>query len=188
MSGVPYCKDALTSHPLYRLKFNFQAFQAAAASCGCMNNFCFGDGSVGYYETICGGSGAGPDWIGTDAIHTHMTNTRITDVEILENRYAIILEEFSIRKNSGGVGKNRGGNGVIRQFHFRKSQDISLLTERRVNAPYGLAGGAPGQRGKNLLLRTDGKMVGLPPRCQLKLEANEKIRLLTPGGGGYGAA
>lgn len=151
-----------------------------------MNNFCFGDGTVGYYETICGGSGAGPDWSGTSAIHTHMTNTRITDVEILEKRYAILLDEFSIRHGSGGTGAYPGGNGVCRQFHFRKQLEISLLTERRVNAPFGLHGGGDGERGKNLVIRSDGRTIGLPPRCQLTVNANDKLCLLTPGAGGYG--
>ena len=151
-----------------------------------MNNFCFGDGSVGYYETICGGSGAGPDWTGTSAIHTHMTNTRITDVEILEKRYAVLLDEFSIRNGSGGNGSRSGGNGVVRQFHFRKQQEISLLTERRVNAPFGMAGGENGERGKNVVIRSDGKQIGLPPRCQLSVHANDKLCIRTPGGGGHG--
>ena len=169
-------------------RLNIKAFEAAAASCGCMNNFCFGDGSVGYYETICGGAGAGPGWQGTSAIHTHMTNTRITDVEILEKRYAILVDEFSIREGSGGKGEFTGGAGVKRQFQFRKPQEISLLTERRVNAPFGLKGGEDGERGKNLIIRQDGHTVGLPPKCQLNVASGERICLLTPGAGGYGKA
>ena len=133
-----------------------------------MNNFCFGDGSVGYYETICGGSGAGPSWAGTSGIHSHMTNTRITDVEILEKRYPVILDEFNFREKSGGSGLYNGGNGVVRQFLFRKRLELSLLTERRVNSPYGLNGGLNGKRGKNLLVREDGRLLGLPPKCALR--------------------
>ena len=135
---------------------------------GCMNNFCFGDGSVGYYETICGGSGAGPQWDGTSGIHSHMTNTRITDAEILEKRYPIILDCFSFRPMSGGAGEYRGGDGVVRQFTFRKPLEVSLLTERRVNVPFGLKGGQPGKKGKNILIQSDGHRIGLPPKCALR--------------------
>ncbi|VDM49403.1 unnamed protein product [Toxocara canis] len=137
------------------------AFNAVAASQGCMNNLTFGDDRMGYYETVAGGAGAGPGFDGRSAIHTHMTNTRITDPEILETRYPVILREFSIRKRSGGDGEFRGGDGCIRRMQFRRPLQLSVLTERRAFAPYGLAGGRPGQRGLNLLHRRSGRTVNL---------------------------
>ncbi|CAE8631214.1 unnamed protein product [Polarella glacialis] len=134
-----------------------RAFGACAASQGCMNNFAFGDEKFGYYETIAGGAGAGPDWAGTSAVQCHMTNTRMTDVEILEKRYPVLVKQFSVRRGSGGAGEYAGGDGVVREIEFLRGNIIaSLLTERRSFAPYGMAGGADGQRGKNLLLRRTG--------------------------------
>jgi 5-oxoprolinase (ATP-hydrolysing) len=118
----------------------FRAFQTCAASQGCMNNITFGDETFGYYETVAGGAGAGPGWHGQSAVHTHMTNTRITDPEILERRYPVILKEFAVRRNSGGRGEFNGGDGVIRVLQFRKQLVLSVLTERRVFAPFGLKG------------------------------------------------
>ncbi|KND89713.1 Uncharacterized protein C11D3.15 [Tolypocladium ophioglossoides CBS 100239] len=141
----------------------FKAFQACAASQGCCNNLTFGFGGnqtgekavkgFGYYETIAGGSGAGPDWEGTSGVHVHMTNTRITDSEIFERRYPVLLREFSIRKGSGGAGQHRGGNGVIRDIEFRIPLQVSILSERRVYHPYGLKGGEDGACGLNLWVR-----------------------------------
>ncbi|KAK3484594.1 Hydantoinase B/oxoprolinase-domain-containing protein [Neurospora crassa] len=141
----------------------FKAFQACAASQGCCNNLTFGFGGnvagekevkgFGYYETIAGGSGAGPTWEGTDGVHVHMTNTRITDSEIFERRYPVLLREFSIRKGSGGKGKHRGGDGVVRDIEFRLPLQVSILSERRVYRPYGLAGGEDAQCGLNLWVR-----------------------------------
>merc|ERR1711881_175753 len=111
------------------------------------NNVTFGDGSSGYYETVAGGSGAGPTWHGRSGIHTHMTNTRITDPEILEKRYPVVLHKFAVNVGSGGDGMFRGGDGVLREMLFRRSQVLSVLTERRVLQPYGIKGGEPGQRG-----------------------------------------
>ncbi|KHN74521.1 5-oxoprolinase [Toxocara canis] len=162
------------------------AFNAVAASQGCMNNLTFGDDRMGYYETVAGGAGAGPGFDGRSAIHTHMTNTRITDPEILETRYPVILREFSIRKRSGGDGEFRGGDGCIRRMQFRRPLQLSVLTERRAFAPYGLAGGRPGQRGLNLLHRRSGRTVNLGGKNCVDVCAGDSLELRTPGGGGYG--
>lgn len=138
-----------------------KAFHAAAASQGCMNNLTFGNEDFGYYETIGGGAGAGPSWHGQSGVHTHMTNTRITDPEILERRYPVILCEFSIRPHSGGQGLYQGGNGLIREIEFRSPLNAAILSERRTYAPYGLNGGKPGMRGKNLIIRQEGQTLNL---------------------------
>lgn len=163
------------------------AFSACAASQGCMNNLTFGDEQFGYYETIAGGSGAGPSWIGKSAIHTHCTNTRITDPEILERRYPVLLRQFKIREGSGGKGKHNGGNGVVRELEPLRPLVMSILSERRALQPYGMAGGEPGERGRNLLIRRDGTVVNLGGRCSGKLMLGERLRIETPGGGGYGS-
>lgn len=135
-----------------------KAFSACAASQGTMNNLTFGDSTFGYYETIAGGSGAGPYWHGKHGVHTHMTNTRITDPEILELRYPVLLREFNFRQDSGGQGKFTGGNGVIREIEFLKDNiEVGILSERRTSEPYGLNGGQNGQRGKNIIIHPDGR-------------------------------
>ncbi|RXG71494.1 5-oxoprolinase [Armadillidium vulgare] len=164
-----------------------KAFEACAASQGCMNNVTFGDETFGYYETVAGGSGAGPSWHGRSGVHTHMTNTRITDPEILERRYPIILKRFTLNPETGGLGAYRGGDGVIRELRFRKKMTLSILTERRVYAPYGLNGGEDGARGQNLLLRRCGKVIRLPSKASLVVYDGDTFRLESPGGGGYGA-
>jgi 5-oxoprolinase (ATP-hydrolysing) len=163
-----------------------KAFGVAAASQGCMNNFTFGNDRFGYYETIGGGAGAGPDWQGQSGVHTHMTNTRITDPEILERRYPVILREFSIRKNSGGRGRNNGGDGLIRELEFLEPLNVAILSDRRVFAPYGLEGGEDGARGENLCVRSNGKILNLGGKNEIILQPGDRIRILTPGGGGYG--
>jgi len=160
------------------------ALQLAAASQGTMNNVSFGDESFGYYETIAGGSGAGPDWNGTSGVHTHMTNTRITDLEVLEARYPVRLLEFSLRKGSGGAGRHRGG--VVRRYQFRAPVTATLLTERRVTRPYGLAGGEAGGVGRNSLERASGEHQELPGKCSVALVAGDVLSVETPGGGGFG--
>ncbi|CAJ1921532.1 unnamed protein product [Cylindrotheca closterium] len=162
------------------------AFSACAASQGCMNNLTFGDKEFGYYETIAGGSGAGPTWVGKSGIHTHCTNTRITDPEILERRYPVLLREFSIRQDSGGKGKHAGGNGVIRELEPLRPLVMSILSERRALQPYGMAGGDPGERGRNLVVKQNGTLVNLGGRCSGQLMLGERLRIETPGGGGYG--
>ncbi|WIA16218.1 hypothetical protein OEZ85_012930 [Tetradesmus obliquus] len=163
-----------------------KAFGAAAASQGCMNNFTFGDAAMGYYETIAGGAGAGPTWHGRDGVHTHMTNTRITDPEILERRYPVVLRTFSLRPGSGGAGRFKGGDGVVREVEFLRPMTAGILSERRAVAPFGLAGGQPGQKGQNLLLRADGRIVNLGGKATVALQAGDVMRISTPGAGGFG--
>ncbi|XP_030612473.1 5-oxoprolinase isoform X2 [Archocentrus centrarchus] len=164
----------------------FKAFEVCAASQGCMNNISFGSERIGYYETVAGGAGAGPGWTGRSGVHSHMTNTRITDPEILEKRYPVILEQFSLRPDSGGAGKYRGGDGVIRKLLFRNKVVLSVLTERRSTRPYGLRGGEDGAPGLNLLHRTDGRVLNLGAKTSVSLEPGDMFCLYTPGGGGYG--
>ncbi|KAH8964631.1 hypothetical protein BDL97_04G077400 [Sphagnum fallax] len=162
------------------------AFQACACSQGCMNNLTFGDKTFGYYETIGGGSGAGPTWQGTSGVQCHMTNTRMTDPEIFEQRYPVLLHKFGFRENSGGAGKHKGGDGLIRDIEFRRPVTVSILSERRVHAPRGLAGGKDGARGKNLLLKRDGRYLYLGGKNTVHVKAGERLQILTPGGGGWG--
>jgi 5-oxoprolinase (ATP-hydrolysing) len=163
-----------------------RAFAACAASQGCMNNLTFGDKEFGYYETIAGGSGAGPTWNGTSGVHTHCTNTRITDPEILERRYPVLLRQFSLRKGSGGRGRHTGGDGVIRELEPLRPLVMSILSERRAFQPYGLEGGESGQRGRNLLVRSNGILVNMGGRHSGPMDTGERLRIETPGGGGYG--
>ncbi|KAF3703507.1 5-oxoprolinase [Channa argus] len=163
----------------------FRAFEVCAASQGCMNNVTFGNEMIGYYETVAGGAGAGPGWNGRSGVHSHMTNTRITDPEILEKRYPVILEQFSLRLGSGGEGKYRGGDGVIRKLLFRNKVVLSVLTERRSTRPYGLKGGEDGAAGLNLLHRADGRVLNLGAKTSISLQPGDKFCLYTPGGGGY---
>ncbi len=166
----------------------FGALGAMAAAQGTMNNFNFGNDTYQYYETICGGSGAGPTFDGTSAVHTHMTNTRLTDPEILEFRYPVILEDFHIRRGSGGPGKHKGGDGTIRTLVFREKMDVSLLTGHRTIPPFGLNGGGNGETGKNTCRRADGTMEDLAACDQTVVEPGDAIIIQTPTGGGFGAA
>ena len=174
----------------------FGALGVQAAAQGTMNNLSFGDEAQGpasrqYYETICGGTGAGvradgEGFAGAAAVQSHMTNSRLTDPEILEERFPVRLEAFTIRRGSGGAGRWPGGDGVLRQLRALAPLRVSLLTGSRRVPPFGLAGGAPGTCGANWLLRTDGSEEPLPSCCELNLAAGEGLRLETPGGGGYG--
>jgi 5-oxoprolinase (ATP-hydrolysing) len=164
-----------------------KAFGVCAGSQGCMNNLTFGNADFGYYETIGGGAGAGPGWHGQSGVHTHMTNTRITDPEILESRYPVLLREFSIRMGSGGRGLFNGGDGLIREIEFLKPLNVAILSERRVYPPYGLEGGEPGTLGKNSFLKSDGSTIDLGGKNEIHAQPGDRIRILTPGGGGYGA-
>ncbi|KAJ0109352.1 Hydantoinase [Diaporthe amygdali] len=167
----------------------FRAFGACAASQGCMNNFTFGlDGEdgFGYYETISGGSGAGPSWHGTSGVHTNMTNTRITDPESLERRYPVVLHRFSLRTGSGGDGTFRGGEGVIRDVGFRIPMSASILSERRSFAPYGLEGGGDGGRGRNTWVQKAGRRINIGGKNSILVDAGDRLLIETPGGGGYG--
>ena len=177
-----------------------KAFRVAAASQGTCNNLTFGyggtnkDGSItkgfGYYETIAGGAGAGADWDGQDGVHTHVTNTRMTDPEVFEKRYPVLLREFSIRKGSGGRGKHIGGDGCIRDIEVRRPMQVSILSERRVIAPYGMAGGQEGKRGVNLWVRKyeDGteRTISMGGKASAMMNAGDRVIIQTPGGGGYG--
>ncbi|CAO3568473.1 unnamed protein product [Mortierella alpina] len=204
-----------------------KAFQVCGASQGCMNNLTFGVGGKtvdtatgdakvvegwGYYETIAGGAGAGPTWNGQSGVHTHMTNTRITDPEILERRYPVILREFALRSGSGGQGLHPGGEGLIRDIEFLEPMEVSILSERRVFQPYGMAGGGPGLSGKNLwvqkrlIRKKDGlllaeeeeyskedaeivfRTVNLSGKNTALVKAGDRLMICTPGGGAWGAA
>ncbi|KAF6140254.1 hypothetical protein GIB67_000302 [Kingdonia uniflora] len=162
------------------------AFQACACSQGCMNNLTFGDETFGYYETIGGGCGAGPSWDGTSGVQCHMTNTRMTDPEIFEQRYPVLLHKFGLRKNSGGDGLHKGGDGLIREIEFRRPVVVSVLSERRVLAPRGLKGGENGDRGVNYLITKDKRKVYLGGKNTVEVQAGDILQILTPGGGGWG--
>ncbi|MCC9608389.1 hydantoinase B/oxoprolinase family protein [Blastopirellula sp. JC732] len=165
------------------------ALQLAAASQGTMNNFSFGDATFGYYETICGGAGATPQTDGASAVHTHMTNTRMTDVEVFELRFPARVRRFAIRRGSGGAGLHRGGDGVVREIEFLRPMTGSLLTQRRgPYPPYGLFGGEPGKVGENQLRRADGTVIDLPGIASFELAPGDMIAIHTPGGGGWGSA
>jgi N-methylhydantoinase B/oxoprolinase/acetone carboxylase alpha subunit len=164
------------------------ALGIAGASQGTMNNFLFEvEGEGPYYETIAGGAGAMEGCNGASGVQVHMTNTRMTDPEMLEFRHpGILLEQFTLRRGSGGEGKFSGGDGVVREIKFLKPSTVSLISERRLRAPYGMKGGEAGQRGINLLNKADGGSKELKHREVLKLEKNDSIVIKTPGGGGFG--
>lgn len=164
----------------------YGALGIMAGSQGTMNNFTFGNGQYQYYETICGGSGAGENYSGTDAVQTHMTNSRLTDPEVLEWRFPVLLERFAIRENSGGQGQFRGGNGVIRRIRFLESMTAAILSSRRVIPPFGLKGGEPGALGKNYLERQNGQIEGLGSTAIVEMQPGDVFVIETPGGGGYG--
>lgn len=164
-----------------------KALGVVACSQGTMNNVLFGNDRFGYYETVCGGCGAGPDFDGESAVHTHMTNTAITDPEILEHRYPVRLEKFALRPGSGGEGARRGGDGVLRQFLFLEPVSLSLLSQHRRQAPYGMAGGGAGALGKQVVRRADGEEQDLQGIDGCEIAAGDRLVLETPGGGGWGA-
>lgn len=164
------------------------AFEVVACSQGTMNNLIFGNEKVSFYETIAGGAGAGNGFDGESGIHTHMTNTGITDPEILEYRYPVKLRQFALRNRSGGDGKYSGGDGVIRELEFTESVTLSLLTQHRKEQPYGLCGGQPGQAGEQRLLRKGEDPKSLDSAVTVDLQAGDRLRMLTPGGGGWGVS
>ncbi|NQU55935.1 MAG: hydantoinase B/oxoprolinase family protein, partial [Rhodospirillales bacterium] len=164
----------------------YGALGVMAASQGTMNNLTFGNASHQYYETICGGSGGGPDFDGTDAVHTHMTNSRLTDPEILEWRFPVLLEDFTIRRGSGGKGAHPGGAGTIRRLRFLEPMTAAILSGHRRIPPYGMAGGEPGACGKNRLERADGNVISLKETGQVEAQVGDVFVIETPGGGGYG--
>ncbi len=166
----------------------YGALGVLAGSQGTMNNFTFGDERYQYYETICGGSGAGPDFDGTSAVQTHMTNSRLTDPEVLEWRFPVRLERFEIRRGSGGDGQHRGGDGVLRQVRFLAPMTAAILSSHRTVAPFGVAGGADGQPGVNSVKRVDGSHEALPATARVQMQTGDQIIIETPGGGGFGPA
>ncbi|PLB52497.1 putative 5-oxoprolinase [Aspergillus steynii IBT 23096] len=180
-----------------------KAFRVSGASQGTCNNLTFGYGGTdangvvtkgfGYYETIAGGAGAGANWDGQDGVHTHITNTRMTDPETLEKRYPVLLREFSIRRGSGGAGRHRGGDGCVRDIELRRPMQVSILSERRVISPYGMAGGEDGTRGVNLWVRNDEvtgaqQTISIGSKASVAMETGDRIIIQTPGGGGYGVS
>lgn len=165
----------------------YGALGVMAASQGTMNNFTFGNERYQYYETICGGSGAGADFDGTDAVQTHMTNSRLTDPEVLEWRFPVLLESFSIRPHSGGKGCHRGGNGVIRRLRFLEPMTAAILSSHRVIPPYGLQGGETGALGHNYVERNQGNVEELGSTAAVEMNQGDAFVIETPGGGGYGS-
>jgi len=158
-----------------------------APSQGTMNNFTFGNGRHQYYETIAGGSGAGPDHDGTSAVQTHMTNSRLTDPEVLETRLPVRLERFAIRRGSGGEGRHKGGDGVIRDVRFLEPMRANMLANRRRVAPRGLSGGGDALPGRNWVERLDGGVDELTATDSAEMEIGDRFIIETPGGGGFGA-
>jgi 5-oxoprolinase (ATP-hydrolysing) len=166
----------------------YGALGVMAAAQGTMNNLTFGNARYQYYETICGGSGAGPDFDGTDAIHTHMTNSRLTDPEVLEWRFPVLLESFAIRRGSGGRGAHRGGDGTVRRLRFREAMTAAILSGHRRVPPYGPNGGEPGAVGRNWVERTDGSRESFGATHTIAMNPGDVFVVETPGGGGYGRA
>jgi 5-oxoprolinase (ATP-hydrolysing) len=152
-----------------------------------MNNLIFGTERFGYYETIAGGEGATGQRDGASGIHTHMTNTAMTDPEIMELRYPVRVERFGLRKGSGGVGSKRGGDGIVKRIRFLDAVTLSLLTQRRVEAPFGMEGGGAGACGEQVLIGADGSETPLAGNGSREIEAGEAVEIRTPGGGAWGA-
>jgi 5-oxoprolinase (ATP-hydrolysing) len=163
-----------------------EALQLAGCSQGTMNNLSFGDESFGYYETVAGGSGAGNGFNGADGVHTHMTNTRITDPEVLEFRYPVRLRRFAIRRGSGGGGRWHGGDGLIREVEFLARLDLSILSQHRQSGPFGMAGGSDGAPGRQVVVRANGARQVLEGIDGCRVSTGDRLVLETPGGGGYG--
>ncbi len=165
----------------------YGALGVLADSQGTMNNFTFGDADCQYYETVAGGAGAGPDFDGASGVQTHMTNSRLTDPEVLESRLPVLLQEFAYRRGSGGAGRQRGGDGLVRRVEFLRPLSVAMLANHRRLAPRGLAGGADGARGRTTLLRRDGSREVLAATAAVSVTAGDQLLIETPGGGGFGA-
>jgi 5-oxoprolinase (ATP-hydrolysing) len=163
-----------------------KALGVAACSQGTMNNVLWGTDRFGYYETVCGGTGAGPGWDGASAVHSHMTNTRITDPEVVEHRYPVRVERFAIRAGSGGPGAHRGGDGAVRELTFLQPMSLSVLTQHRAEGPYGMAGGQPGAPGRQRVIRASGELLELGSVDGTEVGSGDRLVLETPGGGGWG--
>ncbi|MFZ0209002.1 MAG: hydantoinase B/oxoprolinase family protein, partial [Roseiarcus sp.] len=164
----------------------FGALGALGSAQATMNNLTFGNAAYQYYETICSGAPAGPGFSGASAVHTHMTNSRLTDPEVLETRFPVVLEDFHIRRGSGGKGKWNAGDGTLRRLRFRERMDLALLTGHRRVANFGIEGGQLGELGHNYVRRADGTLEALPGCAQSVLEPGEAIEVVTPTGGGWG--
>jgi 5-oxoprolinase (ATP-hydrolysing) len=164
----------------------FAALGEMAASQGTMNNLTFGNMDWQYYETICGGTGAGPDFDGADAVQSHMTNSRLTDPEVLEWRFPVRVESFSIRRGSGGLGRHRGGDGVVRSLCFLQPMSAAILSGRRKVVPFGLHGGGNGAPGRNRVFRANGTVENLPGAAEVQMDTGDILSIETPGGGGFG--
>jgi 5-oxoprolinase (ATP-hydrolysing) len=164
----------------------YAALGVMANAQGTMNNFTFGDDRRQYYETICGGAGATAAHAGADAVHTHMTNSRLTDAEILERRFPVRVEAFAVRRGSGGAGARAGGEGAVRRIGFLAPAEAALLSTRREHSPQGLAGGGAGAAGKQRLLRANGEIEDLAGCFAVSVRPGDVIEIETPGGGGFG--
>jgi 5-oxoprolinase (ATP-hydrolysing) len=165
----------------------FGALGVMGACQGTMNNFTFGNDRHQYYETICGGAGAGPGFDGASAVHTHMTNSRLTDPEVLEWRFPVLLRRFQLREGSGGQGAHKGGAGVVREIEFREKMEAGILSTRRRTAPFGIKGGGDGKRGRNAIRRKSGAIEELAGCAAATVESGDVFIIETPGGGGYGS-
>ena len=165
----------------------YGALGVMSAAQGTMNNLTFGNARYQYYETICGGAGAGPDFDGASAVHTHMTNSRLTDPEVLEWRFPVLLESFAIRRGSGGAGRHHGGDGTVRRLRFLETMTAAILSDHRRVPPFGTAGGAPGALGRNAVERADGRFEKLDGTASTEMAPGDVFVVETPGGGGYGA-
>jgi 5-oxoprolinase (ATP-hydrolysing) len=165
----------------------YGALGVMAGSQGTMNNLTFGNDRWQYYETLCGGTGAGSDFDGADAVQNHMTNSRLTDPEVLEWRFPVLLEDFSIRRGSGGQGRHHGGDGVLRRIRFREPMTAAILSNHRIVPPRGIAGGKDGKVGRNRVERSDGSVSELASCDRVEMCAGDAIVVETPGGGGNGA-
>jgi 5-oxoprolinase (ATP-hydrolysing) len=163
------------------------ALGAQAASHGTMNNISFGNETYQYYETLAGGGGAGPDFDGSTGYQCHMTNSRLTDVEILEQRFPVRVWELSVAENTGGTGQHRGGDGIRRDLEFLEPMDVSLITNNRAQSPQGLKGGSNGRLGINTHVQAGKTATPLAGCCHLSVQAGDHIIVQTPGGGGWGA-
>ena len=164
----------------------FGAVGTVSASQGTMNNVVWGNQRHQYYETVCGGAGATANRDGCDAVHTGMTNSRLTDPEVLEQRFPVVLEDFSIRQGSGGTGQHRGGDGVIRRTRFDEPMSLNVLSSRRAVAPYGIESGTPGAVGVNRIIRANGTVEEHPGVFRTEVNPGDRFEIATPGAGGYG--
>ena len=165
----------------------YGALGVIAGSQGTMNNFVYGNEHYQNYETICGGTGAGPDFDGASAVHSHMTNTRMTDPEVLETRFPVRVEEFSIRCGSGGKGRHSGGDGITRQLRFLEQATVTVLSSHRKTFPAGVAGGEPGKPGRNRVERRNGLTLELAGNDEVNMAPGDIFIMDTPGGGGFGS-